>query len=300
MKIDILPQETFNSMIMKATLQIIIVICFSIVTFPQYNPGAKQISLANSDVALSNDVFSLFNNPAGLSQIGWREIGIYYSPAPFGLTELANGYAAYLEPFEFGSVAVGGMTYGFDLYRESKFIAGYSYNYENTFFAGAAINYQTVSIQNYGSAGALYLNLGGLVYILNNLRWGFSVSNINRATYGNDDDQIPMILSTGFSYDMIENFTFNFAIEKDISYKPSLQFGINYDIIEYLSLRIGAANEPARYTAGVGINYSIFSLDYAVFTHQDLGLTHQAGIVLSFGREKSRSEEMKNLLHKND
>ena len=46
--------------------------------------------------------------------------GVYYSPAPFGLSELANGYVSYLEPFEFGSIAVGGMTDGFDLYRESK------------------------------------------------------------------------------------------------------------------------------------------------------------------------------------
>ena len=82
----------------------VIIFCFSIATIAQYNPGARQISLANSDVALANDVFTLFNNPAGLSQINWREVGIYYSPAPFGLTELANGYVAYIEPFNFGLV----------------------------------------------------------------------------------------------------------------------------------------------------------------------------------------------------
>jgi hypothetical protein len=50
---------------------------------------------------------------AGLAQLNWREVGVYYSPVPFGLTELSNGYAAYHEPFSFGSLAVGGMTYGF-------------------------------------------------------------------------------------------------------------------------------------------------------------------------------------------
>jgi hypothetical protein len=115
-------------------------------SYAQINPGAKQISLSNSDVALSNDVFSVFNNPAGLSQFNWREIGIYYSPAPFGLSELANGYVAYSEPFTFGTVALGGMTYGFELYRESKISLGYSYNYENKFFAGLTVNYHTYSI----------------------------------------------------------------------------------------------------------------------------------------------------------
>jgi len=273
------------------TLCLIFIYCSPI--FPQYNPGAKQISLANSDIALANDVFSLFNNPAGLAQLNWREVGIYYSPAPFGLTELANGYVAYHEPFNFGSLAIGGMTYGFELYRESKVLISYSYNYDNIFFAGAVLNYHNYSIKNYGSTGVFYLNLGGLVYILNEIRWGFLVTNINKASVAEFDDQIPMILSTGFSFDILDNFSLNFSLEKDIRYNPSVQFGIDYDLIEYLSLRIGASNEPSRFSTGLGINYSVFSLDYAFFTHPDLGLTHQAGIILSFGKEGTRSEAIR-------
>lgn len=277
----------------------VLIICFSVVAIAQYNPGARQISLANSDVALANDVFSLFNNPAGLSQLNWREVGIYYSPAPFGLTELANGYVAYIEPFNFGSMAVGGFTYGFDLYRESKVLLGYSYNYKNSFFFGLSVNYHTFSIKNYGSTGAFYINAGALAYILKNFRWGFHVSNINRASLGNDDDQIPMILSTGFSYNLLNSFSLNFSLEKDIRYNPSVQFGIEYDIIKYLSLRIGASNEPSRFTTGIGINYSIFSLDYSLFTHPDLGLTHQAGIILSFGKDGSRTNAIRKNLNLN-
>ena len=253
--------------------------------------------MANSDVALANDVFSIFNNPAGLSQLNWREVGIYYSPAPFGLTELSNGYVAYNEPFDFGSISIGGMTYGFELYRESKIALGYSYNYENILFAGATVNYHSFSIQNYGSTSAIYFNIGGLVYILDELRWGFAVSNLNRASIADIDDQIPMILATGFSYDILQNFSLNFSLEKDISFDPSVQFGIEYDIIEYISLRAGTSNDPSRFTAGLGINYSIFSLDYAFFTHQDLGLTHQAGLILSFGREGNRSSAIRRYLN---
>jgi len=273
---------------MKLILTIIIICSLTLSAYSQYNPGAKQISLSNSDVALSNDVFSIFNNPAGLAQMNWREVGVYYSPAPFGLSELANGFVAYHEPTSIGSFAIGGMSYGFDLYRESKFSLGYSYNYLNKFFAGVTINYQTVSIQNYGNDGALFFNIGGLAYVSNILRLGFSIQNINRASFGDDDDQIPMIFNTGFSYDVVDELTLNFAVEKDIKYKASFQFGINYDIIEYLSLRTGFSNEPSKYSAGIGINYSMFSLDYAMYTHNDLGLTHQAGIIMSFGREQNR------------
>ena len=281
---------------MKLSYTIIIICAISLSAYSQYNPGAKQISLSNSDVAQSNDVFSLFNNPAGLSQMNWRELGLYYSPAPFGLSQLANGYVAYHEPTSFGSFGLGGMSYGFELYRETKILLGYSYNYQNKFFAGAAINYQTVSIKNYGNDGALFFNVGGLAYITELLRIGFSIQNLNRATFGDQDDQIPMQINTGLSYDIVEELTINLALEKDIKYKASFLFGINYDIIENISLRSGFSNEPAKYSAGIGINYSMFSLDYAMFTHNDLGLTHQAGLIISFGRDENRNISIRKYL----
>lgn len=273
-----------------------LILFYASLAFAQFNPGAKQISLANSDVALSNDVFAIFSNPAGLSQMNWREIGIYYSPAPFGLTELANGYVAFNEPFSFGSLSVGGMTYGYEVYRESRIVGAYSYNYQKKFFAGVAINYHSVSIQNYGNDNTIYFNLGGLAYLSNDLRFGFSVHNINRASFGNEKDQIPVVLYSGLSYDLISTLSLNVAAEKDVKYKTSFMFGIDYDLIEYLSLRLGISNEPSRFSAGIGINYSIVSLDYALFTHSDLGLTHQVGLIISFDKEGTRKELIRNFL----
>jgi len=300
MNLDILTQQTYLYMKNLISKSIIIISFVSVNLYGQFYPGAKQISLSHSDVALANDVFALFSNPAGLSQINWREVGIYYSPAPFGLSELANGYAAYLEPFEFGSVAIGGMSYGYELYREAKVTAGYSFNYNNIFFIGLSANYHSFSIQDYGSTGVLYFNLGGLAYITNDLRWGFAVDNLNRASLADADDQIPMIFNTGFSYNVINSLSFNLALEKDIRYNPSIKVGIDYDIIEYLSLRLGTANEPAKFSFGIGINYSMFNLDYALFTHPDLGLTHQAGIILSFGKTGSRYQSVRENLGKKD
>lgn len=270
--------------------KILLIVSISSLTFAQINPGAKQISMSNSGVALSNDVFSLFNNPAGLAQMNWREVGIYYSPSPFGLKELANGYIAYNEPFSFGSIAVGGMSYGFDLYKETKIVLGFSYKFNNKFFIGTAINYHNYSIKKYGSASTFYFDIGGLAYLTDFIRWGFFISNLNKATIGNEADQIPMFFNSGFSYDILKNLSLNLDLEKDIRYNASVEFGIEYNIIKYISIRTGFANEPSKYSAGIGINYSIFSLDYAVFTHPDLGLTHQAGIIIHFNKSENRNE----------
>lgn len=284
----------------KLSPTLLIVLLSVLSSHAQYNPGAKQISLANSDIALSNDVFSIFSNPAGLSQMNWRELGIYYSPSPFGLTELANGFIAYHEPLSFGSVGIGAMTYGFELYRESKIKLAYSYNYENKFFAGAGINYHNFSIQGYGTQGVFYFDIGGLTFITNDFRLGFSVHNINRSSLSETEDQIPTVISIGASHDFLDRLSVNLAIEKDIRYNPSVQFGIDYEIIEYLSIRSGFSNQPSRYTAGLGINYSIFSLDYAFFSHTELGLTHQAGLIISFGKTESRVRSIKKYLGFNE
>lgn len=262
----------------------------------QHRPGAKQIALSNSDVALSDDVFAVFSNPAGLSQINWREIGLYYSPAPFGISEMANGHLAYLEPTEYGNFALGAMTYGFELYRETNIKFAYSYNYRNRFFGGISLNYHTFSISKYGSAGVIYLDAGGLSYLTDNLRTGFFIHNINSASLADAKDQVPTIFNLGISYSIEEFLSINFAVEKDIRFNPSVQFGLDYSIVENFSLRTGFSNQPSKYSAGIGINFSLFSLDYAFYSHQDLGITHQAGLIISFGKEKTRTKMIRDNL----
>ena len=62
-----------------SSIVIIFILLFQPESSAQITPGARQVSLSHSDIALSNDDFSIFKNPAGLAQINWREIGIYYS-----------------------------------------------------------------------------------------------------------------------------------------------------------------------------------------------------------------------------
>jgi hypothetical protein len=260
------------------------------------DPGAKQIAMSGSDVALSDDVFSLFNNAAGLAQFNWRELGVYYSPAPFGFKELSNGYMAYTEPLSFGSAAIGVMSYGYDLYREIKITPGFSLRYLNKFFAGLTLTFHHVLIMGYGSKSVFYLNAGCLFYLTNDLRTGFSFENINRASFTSNQDPLPVVLKAGLSYNIINNFSLNTALEKDVKYNLSVMSGINYDLTDNLSLRIGFANEPSKFSGGIGIHISYFSFDYAFFTHPDLGFTHQAGIVISFGVEGNRTDKIRDFL----
>ena len=274
---------------------VVVLFLYSIVS-AQVSPGAKQIALSHSDAAQSNDVFALFGNPAGLAQLNWSEVGIYYSPSPFGVTELANAYAAFNQPFSFGNISVGYMQFGFELYKENKIALGYSYNVNNKFFIGLTGLYQNLSIERYGKDNAFIINVGGLYYLSESTRIGVYTHNLFRATYGEEKDQIPFIMGLGLSHDYNSDITFNLGVEKEIDFDASFRFGVEYDLIKYLTLRVGFMNEPSSYSVGLGIHYSFVNLDYAFFSHTDLGLTHQAGIIIDFNPTAPRKEKIKNYL----
>ncbi|MFA3781674.1 hypothetical protein ABRY23_01260 [Melioribacteraceae bacterium 4301-Me] len=258
------------------------VFLFSVKIFSQIKPGARQIALAHSDVALSNDVFSIFNNPAGAAELPNFQIGVYYSPSPFELKELANGFSSITEPLKFGVLSAGFMFYGYELYKENKLSFSFSKKLFENFLAGLTINYHSLSIAKYGTAKSFSLNIGTIAKITKNFQAGFYIENITKSTFANQPNQIPTNLWVGAMYIPIQPIKLFFALQKDIDYDPSFRFGIEYEIIDYLLLRSGFNNYPSTYNLGIGIVWKFLEFDYALFTHQDLGLTHQGGLVIRF------------------
>jgi len=268
--------------------------------FAQVLPGARQAAICNSDAASSDDVFAVFNNPAGPAQIPWRETGVFYSPAPFGLKELAAGYAAFCEPLNFGTFTAGFMTYGYTLYRENKFLLSFSNRLMEDLFIGAALNYHHITINNYGSDGSFYLNIGVLGYITPDIHFGFDIININRGTFGSEKDQIPVIFNTGLSFNYDDVFLIHMGLQKDIIYNYSVSGGMEYVIFDLLTIRTGISTDPVKYSAGTGLHYGHFSFDYAFSLHNDLGAAHQVGLIFSFTGFKNRQSEIRSYLESKD
>jgi hypothetical protein len=228
--------------------------------------------------------------------MNWREIGLYYSPAPFGLKELANGFITYHEPLSLFNLSLGAMTYGFDLYKENRISLCFAKKISGNLFAGAMTNLHSLSIKNYGSDLSFSFDLGLLTYLTEDIRFGFCYKNITRATFGDYEDQIPTIFSAGISYSPLENSNINVAAEKDLELPISMRLGIEYLLLKYVALRTGFSTEPEKFTFGIGIIYSFLEVDYAIFNHQDLGLTHQVGIILSFSDDNARQTKIREYL----
>ncbi len=285
---------------MKISLKIIIVFLFvsfrlNYAQFELIDIGAKPISLGGAFTSLANNSNAVYYNPAGISQIPFREVSVFYSPAPFGLKELANGSVNYVEPTKFGAFGLSAKTYGFELYKEITVTATYSNNYKKRIFYGANINYYNLKIQNYGSASTFGVDIGGLAYLTDFLRWGFAAFNLNRPKIGTQDDKLPQVYRTGISIQPRRELNFVLDIEKDTRYTTSVKAGIEYSLYDMIDLRAGIGTEPTKFSGGVGLYYSIFEIDYGFYNHQDLGLTHQGTITINFGGKKNR-EIIKNSL----
>jgi hypothetical protein len=278
---------------MKISLKFIIVLFFVLfrVSYAQFeliDIGAKPISMGGAFTSLANNSNAVYYNPAGISQLPFREVSIFYSPAPFGLKELANGSINYVEPTKFGAFGLSAKTYGFELYKELTITATYSNNYKKKIFYGANVNFYNLKIQNYGSASTFGIDIGGLAYLTDFLRWGFAAFNLNRSKIGTQDDKLPQVYRTGISIQPRNELNFVLDVEKDTRYTTSVKAGVEYSLYDMIDLRAGIGTEPTRFSGGVGLYYSIFEIDYGFYNHQDLGLTHQGTITINFGGSKGR------------
>lgn len=278
------------------------IIIFSVVSFrtaySQFellDVGAKPIALGGAFTSLANNSNAVYYNPAGISQMQFREVSIFYSPAPFGLKELANGSVNFVEPTKFGTFGLSAKTYGFELYKEITATLTYANNYRKKIYYGANVNYYNLKIQNYGSDATLGIDVGVLAYLTDLLRWGFSAFNLNRPTVGTLKDKLPQVYRTGLSVQPRNDLNFVLDVEKDTRYPASVKAGVEYTLYEMVDLRAGIGTEPTKFSGGVGFYYSLFEIGYGFYNHQDLGLTHQGTITINFGGDKGRKQMRESL-----
>jgi hypothetical protein len=247
--------------------------------------------------SVGNDAFSIFYNPSGLGQLKYRELGVFYSPAPFGLSELATGALVYAEPTSFGTFGLGLKTYGFELYRENNIIVSYGRDFKNRIFYGVNLNVYNLNIKNYNSATTFGVDLGAMAYLTEFLRWGFFGRNITGSRIADSEEKIAQVFRTGFNIIPREDLSLSLEAEKDVRYPLSIRAGLEYSLYDYIDLRAGVGSQPASFTGGIGIKYDLIQLDYAIYNHQDLGITHQGTISVNFGGNDARKfsrEQLKN------
>lgn len=263
--------------------------------FENIDLGARAVGLNGAFTSLSDNSLSIFYNPAGLGQVRYRDLSVFYNPAPFGLTELSTAAVTYAEPLNCGTIGAGIRTYGFDLYKETCILLSYGNGFRNRIFYGINLNFYHLNIQNYGSATSAGIDIGAMAYINKYLRWGFFGKNVTGSTIGDAKEKIAQVYRTGLNYKPLDEAGIMLEIEKDVKYPVSVRGGFEYSLMDYVDLRAGVGSEPTSFTGGIGFNYKIFQLDYALYKSQDLGITHQGSLTVNFGGALGRKETKERL-----
>lgn len=237
----------------------------------QHGLGARITALGHSGSALGAGAWSVFANPALLPD-GEGELS-FYSIRHYGISELTDMAAAGAMPLggRRGNIGIGLHSFGFELYRESRFRLAYQNSYAGLKF-GLVPGLSHINIKNYGSAMAFSLDAGLAYSIIDGvLLFGARAMNLNRARLGAAREELPRALAAGLSYHLAERALFTGELYKDVRFPLSWRSGLEVRLINQLYLRGGITTEPLTYALGVGYSLSRLSINLAAQQHYALG-----------------------------
>lgn len=245
--------------------------------------GAKSIALGNAFVAVADNPWAVYYNPAGLSSLQSFETSVFVIPQQFGLSELKTISLAAAVPTNLGTFALGVSQFGFELYRETQISVGIGETIDWGVSGGLTANLIGISLGEYGSTQSVTLDLGLLAQLQEQVTLGFSYKNLLAATIGSQQERLPQVFSFGVSYTPLRTFLLTMEIEKDIRYPAIIKAGAEQTFLDLLSLRAGVSNNPDKFSGGIAVRYSQFEFAYAGYSHPQLGWTHQLELTFQLG-----------------
>lgn len=250
-----------------------------------YPAGARSSSLATASVSLT-DVWSSFNNQAGLAWLTTPSLGFHYENK-FLVKEYALQAGTVALPLKPGTGSLSYRYFGYSKYHESKIGLAFAKKLHETISAGVQLNYhQTYLAEGYGSYHALTVEIGILYNPVENLFIGAHVFNPNRAkSNAISEEYIPTIYRLGAGYNILDKATLLFETEKNLDRNPVFKGGLEMSAVKNLDFRVGFGSDYIEYTFGLGYHSHRFSFDLAFSHHYILGFTPHASFTLNLGKK---------------
>lgn len=245
--------------------------------------GARGAGMANASVTFT-DIYSAFSNQAGLAQVQ-HVTATAFAEQRFLVKELQLVSAAAALPTSSGTFGATVYHFGFEGFNEQRFGIAYARQLFDELSIGTQIVLLNTSIPEYGSKMNLTFELGMMTTLLPQLQLGvhvYSPLQIERA----NGENLPTILKMGLAYLPSEKLTCIAEVEKDIAFPARTKFGLEYQVVEQVSLRTGVATNPTTLAFGAGYRLNNgLALDVASSYHQLLGFTPTLGFSYSFTKK---------------
>jgi hypothetical protein len=274
--IDNFPKShKFMTVLVRVALVSIVCHGTALPGFENNGRGTRPIALANAYVAIADDPWAAYYNPAGLARVKSLSLSTFVSPAQFDLNELRTVCLGVSFPTGVGGVGIVFDQFGFNLYKETSAALAFGCAVNDWITLGVTTHLQKVAIDRYGSSLRCLLDVGGMASLTDDVCVGWCWTNITQSSVGMKSDQYPQIMSMGVCYEITEHSRLAVELEKDIRYPIIKKFGFEQDLFEVLSVRLGLSDNPDKCSCGLGVRTAGFEFSYAGYSHSQLGWTHQ-------------------------
>lgn len=215
--------------------------------FEDLGAGARAPGMGGAFVAVADDVYAIYYNPAGLGTLDRPAVGTSYTKLYLGLTDdsnLASSFIGYAQPIREGRQgALGAAWNSFSLngslYRDDSFFLSYGrqaplHPFGGDLYAGVSLKYLRSSFGTFSEAanatnglaltgqpdsalgarrsvGAFDSDLGLLYRFANHYSLGAQAVHVNRPNVAFDSaasDRLPTQMRLGFGYrSLVSNLT---------------------------------------------------------------------------------------------
>lgn len=250
--------------------------------FAQNSLGPRLTALGNNGAAVT-DVWALQANPSGITSIEKSIVSLNYIKHLFS-NEISTQSLVAVIPLKNNFFGASFQRYGFAEYSESKIGFAYAKKFGEKLAIALNGNYHQLKITNYGSSTGFSVDIGALYNFNNALTFGAFVSNPSKQKFSSTEIlvAIPTSFNLGASYLASDKVLIATSVSKMLNQSIDVSLGIDYKIMDLLSLRGGLSVKPFKQYAGFGLNYKNFLFDMATTYEVNLGYAPQISIGYAF------------------
>ncbi|OGS47238.1 MAG: hypothetical protein A2539_10640 [Elusimicrobia bacterium RIFOXYD2_FULL_34_15] len=273
--------------------------------------GSRAPAMGEAFTAVSDDIYALHYNPAGLVKIEKEFSAIYYKDQTvnfnYGLLAYGQSFnkigvlAGSLFVYDSGKIEFeddSGNLQSFNMQRDYLYTLGFARNIVKSLSLGVNLRlYSSTIIEQY-NAKAYSMDIGTLCDTpVKGLSFGVVMQNMGTPMkYIEEKDPLPATLRIGTAYRFQLNDGHKFIVSADIV-KPNdsdikKNFGTEFSIKDLIYLRAGykMGYDLEKYSFGVGIRLSEFRIDYGAILQKFLIINP---ISVSWKKDKNQEKPAK-------
>jgi opacity protein-like surface antigen len=268
---------------MKKQFMMVMMLLFSYhAASPKQNFGPRLTAMGMNSAAVI-DEWSITGNPAGIALIQSSTIALNYVKYLSG-TDISKQGILFIFPFEKNVIGFDFYSYGISQFNEITAAGVMARQFGNQISFALKINYHQIKISGYGTTSGFSVDVG-VIYTLNQqLKVGLYINNPTLQEYSNKliNIVIPSAIYTGLSYEISNKILLATTISKHIGFALDVGLGIEYKLIDALSIRTGITIKPFKKYAGIGLAYKKFSFSTTIEDDPFISYKPQLGISYAF------------------